>query len=261
MELYVIFLYREQDLSILGVTSGKTNAMKTNAIAIIAMVRTHSRKLVLCLLWALLAVGNWTPSQAQTGPEYCYGQYALCAASTCELTGRKIWTRVVSPTGLLLGFRRYPEAVCTCPVMSGKFKASGANLGQMKGSCQQPGPGFVWSIYSPMPVPQAHNAYRLTEQDEQPLVQVCAAKPGRSFANCFGFKCVVNPETVNGVQMATCYCPTNDDTYGNPVPKGSSAFKNEAGQCDQNYCSLLPVSVPYSPSTSGPVCLGIPPPL
>ncbi len=224
--------------------------------------RNGNRFIRLVLIVVALLVAAWPmPSQAQSGPAYCYGSYALCAASTCELTGRKILSRVVSSSGLLQGFRRYPEAVCTCPVMNGQFQASGANLGQMKGSCQQPGPGLVWSIYSPMPVPQAKNAYRLAEPDMEPLVQVCAAKPGRSFANCFGFKCIVNPEPVNGVQMATCYCATNDDTHGNPVPKGSSAFKNEAGQCDDNYCSLLPVSVPYSPSTSGPVCLGTPPPL
>ena len=256
MELCLILLYSEQDLSMPGVKS-----LKTEAIAKIALVRTQSLKLLISSLWPLLAMGNLTPSPAQTGPEYCYGQYALCAASTCELTGRKIWTRVVSSTGLLQGFRRYPEAVCTCPVMSGKFRASGANLGQMKGQCDQPGPGLVWSIYSPMPIPQAMNAYRLGEPDMRPLEQVCAARQDRSFANCFGFKCVVNPEPVNGVRMATCYCPTNDDTHGNPVPKGSSAFKNEAGQCDENYCGLLPVSTPYANPTSGPLCLGGPPPL
>ncbi len=239
-----------------SLTSETSDAMARLGVAV-----RNKLKLLICLLVALVAASCFAPSQAQAGPEYCYGEYALCAASTCELTGRTIRTRVVSSTGLLQGSRRFPEAVCTCPVMSGQFQASGANLGQMKGSCEQPGPGLVWSIYSPMPVPQAMNAYRLTEPDMQPLVQVCEAKPDRSFANCFGFKCVVNPETVNGVRMATCYCPTNDDTHGNPVPKGSSAFKNEAGQCDQNYCSLLPVSVPYSPSTSAAVCLGAPPPL
>lgn len=213
---------------------------------------------VFALLWATWA----TPSAAQPSPQYCYGRYALCAASTCALTGREISTRVVSSTtGQLQGFRIYPEAVCTCPVLDGKFQASGANLGQMQGRCDQPGPNQVWSLYSPMPVPQAMHSYSLTQPDQRPLVQVCAAKKGRSFANCFGFKCVLNPETVNGIQMATCYCPINDDTYGNPVPAGSSAFKNEAGQCDQNYCSLLPASVPYSPSTAGGACLGVAPPL
>jgi hypothetical protein len=211
---------------------------------------------------SLLAIACLEPSEAQSGPQYCYGRYALCAASTCALTGKDISTRVVSSTtGELQGYRVYPEAVCTCPVMAGKFQASGANLGQMTGSCDQPGPGQIWSLYSPMPVPQAKHSYKLWPADMKPLVQVCAAKKERSFTNCFGFKCALNPETVNGVQMATCYCPINDDTYGNSVPAGSSAFKNEAGQCDQNYCSLLPASVPYTPSTSGGICLGVPPPL
>lgn len=201
------------------------------------------------------------PSPSRSGPQYCYGRYALCAASTCELTGKEITTRVVSSTGQLLGYSKYPEAVCTCPVMDGKFQASGANLGQMQGRCNQPDQAHVWSLYSPMPVPQAMHSYKLSAPDTKPIVQVCAAKRGRSFTNCFGFKCTLNPEPVNGTQMATCYCPINDDFYGNPVPAGTSAFKNEAGQCDQNYCSLLPASAPYSPSTSGGVCLGVPPPL
>ena len=130
----------------------------------------------------------------------------------------------------------------------------------MEGSCAQPGWGLVWSLYSPMPLPQAFN-YSLKEEHQKPLVQVCPASPERSFTNCFGFKCSVNAERVNGVPLATCHCPIDDDMYGNPVPRGSTAFKNEAGQCDPNYCSLLPVSVPYSPSNSAGTCLGTPPPL
>jgi hypothetical protein len=204
-------------------------------------------------------------ARAQTRPMYCYGQYALCPASTCMPTGHEITTRVVSTSGIFIGYRKYPEAVCTCPVLQGKFQASGANLGQMQGSCAQPtfglrpDWGLVWSLYSPMPLPQAFD-YSLNADSQKPLVQVCPASPKRSFVNCFGFKCSVNPETVNGVLLATCYCPIDDDMYGNPVPRGSTAFKNEAGQCDPNYCSLLPVSVPYSPSNSAGTCLGTPPP-
>ena len=66
-------------------------------------------------------------ARAQTGPLYCYGQYALCPASTCIPTGYEITTRVVSTSGVFIGYRRYPEAVCTCPVLQGKFQASGAN--------------------------------------------------------------------------------------------------------------------------------------
>jgi hypothetical protein len=214
------------------------------------------------LLAAALAVaGSWGDvSRTPIGPQYCYGQYALCPASTCMPTGQAITTRVVSTNGNFIGFRRYLEAVCTCPVLQGRFQASGANLGQMRGSCAQPDRGSVWSLYSPMPLPQALN-YSLSEDAQMPLVQVCPAAPQRSFVNCFGFQCSVNPETVNGVTLATCHCPIDDDMYGNPVPRGSTAFKNEAGQCDPNYCSLLPVSVPYSPSNAAGTCLGTPPPL
>ena len=166
------------------------------------------------LLAAALVV-SWfwgNEAGAQTGPLYCYGQYALCPASTCMPTGYEITTRVVPTSGVFIGYRRYPEAVCTCPILQGKFQASGANLGQMEGSCAQPGWGLVWSLYSRMPLPQAFN-YSLKEEHQKPLVQVCPASPERSFANCFGFKCSVNAERVNGVPLATCHCPIDDGQF------------------------------------------------
>ena len=78
-------------------------------------------------------------------------------------------------------------------------------------------------------------AQSFKEEHQKPLVQVCRASPQRSFTNCFGFKCSVNAEKVNGVPLATCHCPIDDDVSGNPVPRGSSAFKNEAGRCWAKY--------------------------
>jgi len=46
--------------------------------------------------------------------EICHGYFALCAASTCTPTGKKIRVNV-SGNGTAL----FPEADCTCPVFSG----------------------------------------------------------------------------------------------------------------------------------------------
>lgn len=43
------------------------------------------------------------------------GRYAICASSTCTLTGGSIETKL--STG---GTATYPEAVCTCPVIKSK---------------------------------------------------------------------------------------------------------------------------------------------
>lgn len=132
-------------------------------------------KMIISIIFTVLLLIVSSPTYA--GPQYCYGRYALCAASTCAYTGKEIRTKVVSSTtGQLTGYATYPEAVCTCPIMDGKFQAHGANLGQMQGSCSQPGPGLVWSIYSPMPLPQAMHSYSLSKEDQKPLFKVCAAK-------------------------------------------------------------------------------------
>ena len=55
----------------------------------------------------------------------CSGNYALCAASTCKLTGKTIKTN---------DGKTYPEVVCTCPVLNGKSIAD-TSAGVMKGSC------------------------------------------------------------------------------------------------------------------------------
>jgi len=126
-----------------------------------------------------------TPAPTPAGPIYCHGQYAICASSTCTLTGGTIETKLSEG-----GVARYPEAECVCPVIkskphkegreilsgsspssfsfsltiifpfrfsyvyTGKFQAYGAVLGQMQGSCAQPGKGQVWSVYTPSPRPQ-----------------------------------------------------------------------------------------------------------
>ena len=200
---------------------------------------------------------------------YCYGKYAICASSTCSLTGSTI-TSKTSDGGSIT----YPEAKCVCPVINAKFQAMGANKGQMNGSCEQPGKGWVWSIYTPKPRPQAMYNWSVWKDDKLVVEQVCGATNSCSefsgpqqvnltYANCFGFQCQLQkPIKVKGgqVRLATCYCPVGSDQDGFPVVPGA-AFAHEAGQCNSNYCNMIPVGIPYNPSNSSWQCLGVPPPL
>jgi hypothetical protein len=57
------------------------------------------------------------PVMAQSGHEFafCSGYFALCAASTCKPTGRRIKVNVTGG-----GTAYFPEADCTCPIFSGQ---------------------------------------------------------------------------------------------------------------------------------------------
>ena len=68
---------------------------------------------------------------AAEGHEFriCSGYFALCAASTCQPTGKKIKVNVPDD-----GTARFPEADCTCPIFFGDAIAD-VTGGNMKGSC------------------------------------------------------------------------------------------------------------------------------
>ena len=86
------------------------------------------KRLIIALFaFATLAAHAQTPPPT---PEIvlCDGKYALCAASTCKLTGKKITTN----NGVT-----YPEVSCTCPVLEGKAIAD-LTGGNMAGSCAAP---------------------------------------------------------------------------------------------------------------------------
>jgi hypothetical protein len=82
-------------------------------------------------------------SAAEHDIRICTGYYALCAASTCKPTGRTISVNVSGG-----GTAQYPEAECTCPILSGQAIADVAG-GNMKGSCEAESPEQVWSLYAP----------------------------------------------------------------------------------------------------------------
>lgn len=182
-------------------------------------------------------------ADAASGHDYrlCRGYYALCAASTCKPTGKHI---LVNVTGG--GKALFPAVECTCPVFSGEALGDLAG-GNMKGSCEPPGKGEIWSLFAPKPqIPQEINDWAPTGPGAKASPQVCPARLGQGnmLSNCFSFSC--DSETwINNVPVVTCHCPMGESFAGTPVPK-FTAFATQAGQGDQQACRQHPVSVPIS---------------
>ena len=181
------------------------------------------------------------------GYQVCHHtEYALCAASTCTPTGGKI--KVNKAQG---GTGEFDEAACTCPIFEGPAIAD-VNGGNMKGSCNPPGPGQVWSLYWPKQhIPQAISNWSTDPEDDFVEMQLCSDsdKVGKLFANCFSFACTVNPEPINGVKVATCFCPLGEDLEGNVVKKNTPVL-TPAGQCNEDICFQYPVGAP-DPNAAG----------
>ena len=87
--------------------------------------------LLLALLCLAATIGAaQDPDRNRTGFQFCKGQYALCAASTCTPTGHKI---NVNGGATLL----FDEADCLCPVLDG-LSVADVNGGTMKGDASRP---------------------------------------------------------------------------------------------------------------------------
>ena len=192
---------------------------------------------------ALLLIAT-APALAQTGGattghdyQFCNGYYALCAASTCTPTGKMITVRVTSG-----GTAQFPEVECTCPVFSGQGLGD-LNGGNMQGSCEPPGPGQIWSLFSPKKhIPQEINNWVPTGPEAVATPQVCPASLGQgsTASNCFSFAC--DSQTwINNVPVVTCHCPMGESFAGTPVAP-NTAFATQAGQGNQQFCFQHPVS-------------------
>ena len=158
---------------------------------------------------------------AQQGHDFtiCEGDFALCAASTCQPTGGSITVNVIG--GETASF---PEYKCTCPILDGPAIAD-LNDGNMHGSCTPPH-GQIWSTYQPrLRIPQAiTNWSRLPSKSFAPP-QVCGAdlSQGDQLVNCFSFTCDPAGE-IRGVPVATCHCPLGKSLEGKAVePKTAFA--------------------------------------
>ncbi|MBV8827721.1 MAG: hypothetical protein JO108_00685 [Acidobacteriaceae bacterium] len=213
------------------------------------------------LLFSLLVMGSifvmsqgMTLAQTDSVPHefrICVGDYALCAASTCMRDGKKI---AVNNTTTL-----FDEAQCTCPIFSGASIADVVG-GNMKGSCQPPPDNGIWSSYSPKAhIPQAINDWKKHGPQAASPGYVCPATVANNFqfTNCFSFACVRAGE-INGVRVATCFCPIQESLDAQPVPLGTP-FGTQAGQCQQSFCSQYPVGAPFQFDDISPgQCIEIP---
>jgi hypothetical protein len=174
-------------------------------------------------------------------------QFALCAASTCKETGKKI--AVNTPEG---GTRNFPEAECTCPVLPSGDSGAIANLngGNMQGSCTPPANG-VWSLFQAVTsFPQ--KIYGWNYHDAA-LNSTCTAdlELGDRFVNCWSFACddirTVTSEDGTQVTLATCYCPIGEDVLSALPTKPKTGFLTQAGgdlpteAQRRKFCSKLPV--------------------
>lgn len=190
----------------------------------------------------LLALAQSPLDAAKPQLTLCQGQFALCAAATCTLTGR---TFPGTP---------FAEVVCKCPVIDGQALAD-VTGGNMKGDCNPPVDPVtkktgVWSLFWPMlNIPQEVNGH--WRKNVPALPHNCPAKTSDGaqvlFGQCFSYACT-NVRKVEGVLIADCYCPAE------PVPEQSSTqqFAVQAGQCQSSVCNQIPVGAPFI--VPGDVC-------
>jgi hypothetical protein len=191
----------------------------------------------------VLAPPTARPAGAQEVYDFriCGGYFALCAASTCTPTGGQITVRTA--TG---GTATFPEADCTCPVLLGPSIANLAG-GNMRGSCEPPEPGQIWSTYQPRPnIPQALSNWvpTLPEAAAPPLFCPKKLNLGNQLVNCFSFLCD-SQRYINNVPVVTCHCPIGESLAGTAVPPHTS-FLTQAGQGNEATCRMYPVSGPLS---------------
>jgi hypothetical protein len=183
---------------------------------------------LLCL--SAMVVAAQDPDRNPTGFQFCIGRYALCAASTCTPTGKKI--KVNGSNSM------FEEADCNCPVLDGVSIAD-VKGGTMKGDCRPPSDNGVWSLYSiEMDIPQ-----EIFEWMTEPTAFLeCPANlnQGREQVNCFSFACD-NIRMINGATVTTCHCAKGENPFAQHVPP-ATAFVTEAGQGDQSFCFKHPVA-------------------
>ena len=139
----------------------------------------------------------------------CNGEFALCAASASNPTGKTI--RVDG--------KEFQEGMAVCPVLTGKAVA---NADLMKGSCKAP-PGKVWSLFSTVTAyPQAPSWTVVTMT---PRTFTTTTEAGGGMSNQWSFLCAKQVKKTNGVTLANCYGPINESPWNNGhVPPGTMSF-------------------------------------
>jgi hypothetical protein len=188
------------------------------------------RRLAITLIVALIA-----PAAYATSIQICPQKFALCAASTCKPTGKKITVEGLP----------YDEVSCECPVLDGP---SIANTDLMNGSCANPpGRDTIWSLFAPKTqYPQAMAGWDVAPAK----FQTCsgAANPNGT-TNCWSFACdhVRRIKSAHGkmVTIADCHCPLNEDPKTNgPVEPGTNFLTQAGDGTTEPYCNERPVGGP-----------------
>ncbi len=203
-----------------------------------------SAMLLMCSATNRVAQAADDVAQASAEHEFriCRGYFALCAASICQPTGKKIRVNVSGD-----GHALFPEADCTCPIFSGEAIADVVG-GNMKGSCKPPSPDQLWSIYSIRThIPQEINGWVPTGPKAAAPPLFCSKKLnlGTQTVNCFSFACD-SLSYINGVPVATCHCAIGESLDGTVVSP-NTAFVSQAGQGDPAFCAEYPISGPITP--------------
>jgi hypothetical protein len=154
------------------------------------------------------------------------------------------------------GTALFDEAQCICPIFPGPSigDVRGGNIAQPlgPGHCFEP-PDMVngirvddgiWSLYSPMAkIPQEINNWNQGKKKSAAPFNFCPASMTNTFANCFSFACE-RAGKINGVEVATCFCPIAELLTGERVDLGTP-FGTQAGQGNDDICSQLPVGATF----------------
>jgi hypothetical protein len=165
--------------------------------------------------------------------QVCTNDYALCAASNCNATGKQIQ---ITTNGVVTSF---PEAECLCPIMHGPAVSSPGTGNMPAGNkCAEPvgqnGLKGVWSTYSlKTDIPQAPD---WKKQGNDAKKTVCSSVP-QGFAQCYSMACArtgpaIGPDgKPTGVELASCKCPINEGLNGQPVDPATSKVVTESTNC------------------------------
>ena len=167
----------------------------------------------------LIAAASLCATAAYAAPQLgvCHTEYALCAASSTEATGKT----------MKVGGKTFLEGHAVCPVLTGE---SIADFHLTNGGCRPPAiPGGVWSLFS-----------TATSYPQAPSWAVVPAVPrtfttalgrGLGMSNMWSFPCVKRAKPVNGATLADCIGPLNESPWsgGHVLPDESTVTAAPVG--------------------------------